>query len=132
MENGKLNFLHICDYASFSEGGKLNILGIFENINAPSIPYAHPQMFIVSNVSFKKSGNIKKVIKIVSDDNIEIAKLEFSVNVKIPADKKTANIGVAGQLNGTRFEKFGKYKIQVFINDKLIGENEISILNSSK
>jgi len=133
MENKiKLNFLHVCDYASFGEGGKLNILGIFENITPKSTPYVHPQMFIVSNISFTRSEDIKEIVKIVSDSNVEVAKLEIPISIKIPTGKKIANIGFLGQFNGVKFEKFGKYKIQILINDEFLDEQEIDILNKPK
>lgn len=129
----KVNFIHICDFASFGEGGKLNIMGIFENISPNVVPYMHPQLFVVANISILKSGKFTQIIKIVSDDEkTEIAKLEFPSDVKIPADKKTAKIGILTQFNSVNFEKYGKYKIQILIDDELIKEEEINILNSKK
>lgn len=37
----------ICDYANTSADGKLNILGVFQQINAPVLPFQVPQMYVV-------------------------------------------------------------------------------------
>lgn len=128
-ENFKLNFLHVCDYASFSEGGKLNILGIFENINASKIPYIHPQMFVVLNILIKKAGNYKKIVtRFVQDNNkTEIARTEFPMNIKMPPAKGEFRIGSVGQLNSVKFKEYGGYKIQIFVDEYLIGEKKITV-----
>ncbi len=128
----KVNFFHVCDYASFSEGGKLNILGIFENINPASFPYTHPQMFIVTNLTFKKSENVKGIIRILDEEDMEIARLELPVNIKIPSDKKVAHLGLLGQINNVKFEKKGKYKLQLLANDEMLEERIIDVPQDSK
>lgn len=127
MEDVKQNFLHICDYVSFSEG-KLNILGIFKNINTDSIPVVHPQMFIVANVKINKSGKYKQSIKIVNDEKeAEIFRQDFDLNIEIPKGKKQAEVGTVAQLNNINFANYGKYKVQVIVDEKLIDESEIEI-----
>src|SRR5215217_3944288 len=45
----------LADYANVSQDGKLNIMGIFQEINAPSLPFPLPQMFLV--VPFEEAGD---------------------------------------------------------------------------
>jgi hypothetical protein len=124
MENVKLNFAHICDYASFGEGGKLNILGIFKNINAAKFPVIHPQMFIVANILVDTAGTYKEIIKLVrEEDGIEIiTPFEFNIT----ANKANAELGVFGQINAVKFDKEGIYKFKIYVNDNLI--KEISLI----
>src|SRR3989338_4809853 len=125
-----INFFHICDYASFAERGKLNILGIFENINPKTIPYTHPQMYVVCSIFLKKSGNFKETIKIIDENNTEISKLEFPVEIKIPDDKKKATLGVFTQFNNVKFEKFGNYKVQVLLGSDIVAEQDLRVLEN--
>lgn len=37
----------VCDYANTSSDGKLNILGVFQQINAPTLPFQVPQLYVV-------------------------------------------------------------------------------------
>ena len=134
--NIKLNFLHVCDYASFSVGGKLNILGIFKNINTPKVPVVHPQLFVVTNITITKpnnAGNYKEIIKIVDNEGDDILKpLEFNLkpssNKERPGKKKKdIQIGVVAEINNIQFSKEGNYKVQVNINGKLIGETSLTV-----
>jgi len=128
-KNIKLNFLHICDYASFGERGKLNILGIFKNINILKIPTVYPQLFIVTSIIVANSGSFKEVIKIVDDENIDILNppLQFNLNSPPTRKEKQAKIGVVAQVNNLRLSKKGKYKVQIYVNNKLIGETTLMV-----
>jgi len=129
MEIAKLNFMHLCDYASAGENGKLNVLGIFENIFSNATPFIHPQLYIVTNISIKKIGNYKQIIKIVREiDSVEIIKsLEFNVLIPNIPSPKEARVGFIGQFNSIKFEEFGDYLAQVFIDSEKIGEIKLSI-----
>lgn len=127
MTDVKLNFLHVCDYVSFSEG-KLNILGVFKSINTNSVPVIHPQMFLVANVGINKSGKYKQSIKIVNEaSKSEIFRQDFDLNIEIPKGKKQAEVGTVAQLNNINFANYGKYVVQVIIDEKLVDESEIEI-----
>jgi len=129
-EDIKLNFLHICDYASFSKEGKLNILGVFKDIKIRTIPAVHPQLFIVSNIISIKHADFKETIKIIDDENNEIIKsLEFNLKSASSRKEKQAEFGIVAQINNIKFDKVGQYKVEVFIDEELIGE---TILNVSK
>lgn len=116
----KLNFAHICDYASFGEGGKLNILGIFKNINAVKFPVIHPQMFIIVNISVNTAGTYKEIIKLVKEeDGSEIIKpFEFNLTT----NEANSELGIFGQINNVKFEIEGKYKFKIYVNNNLIKE----------
>ena len=126
MENIRLNFAFLCDSAFLSEGDKLNIVGIFKNINGILLPIQHPQMFIVTNISIKKEGNYKEQIKIVySVDKKEIiTPLEFNFSAKGIGEKE---FGVLTRLNNIKFDRAGLYKIQIFINDTMLKELPLTI-----
>jgi hypothetical protein len=129
MENIKLNFLHVCDYASLSEGGKLNVLGIFENVFSDRENVVYPRLFIVSNVSFYKPGSYKQVIKIVDKrKNIDIIKpLEFPITINFDSKKENeSKFGVLGQVDGIRFDGYGDYLVEVFVDDEKKGETKIN------
>ena len=129
----KLNFIHVCDYASVGERGKLNILGTFENIFSKNAPFVHPQLYIVTNVSIEKPGNYKQLVKIIrTRDNQEIIKpLEFALSISQLPPTGEAKIGVIGQLNSVKFEEFGDYTVQVFIDTEKIGEIKINLVQRS-
>ncbi len=127
-ENVKLNFLHICDYASFDQVGKLNILGIFENINSIKFPYQHPQFFVVANISIPTSEEYECVLRITNPENVEISKFTLpKVKVNVNKGQSETNIGIVGQFNGIKFDNPGQYKIEVLVNSDLIDSKEIKV-----
>ena len=126
--NIKLNFLHVCDYASLDRDGKLNILGIFKNISVAKIPSVHPQLFIVTNITVFKHGSFKEIIRIVDDkDNEIIMPLKFNLIFPSSKKKKQAELGVIARVNNLRLSKTGNYKVQVYIDKRLIGETSITV-----
>ncbi|MBP8994833.1 MAG: hypothetical protein KBG30_13635 [Bacteroidales bacterium] len=130
-ENIKLNFLHLCDYASFGEGGKLNILGIFKKINITKFPATHPQLFIVANVIVTKPGSYKEIIKIIDDENNNIIKpLEFNLTFPSGRKEKQAEFGVVAQVNNLSLSKEGNHRVQIYINKQLIGEAILTVSKS--
>ena len=127
MKNFKLNFLHVCDYASFDQMGKLNILGVFENVNSVKFPYQHPQFFVVANVLIFKSGEYECVIRVIDQDSIELGKFILpKVNMTLVKGQPEVKLGVVGQFNSIKFEKPGKYKIEIVIDGDIVDSKEIS------
>lgn len=124
----KLNFSFICDYASFSENGKLNLLGIFKSITGTTLPITHPQLFIVTNILVEEIGSYKEVVKLVRvDDGQDVIKpmeFDFSAN---KLDDQGIEFGVIGQINNIVFEKSGKYVFKIFLNQDLMGEIPLEV-----
>lgn len=125
----KLNFGFVCDYASFGVGGKLNILGIFKNINGLSLPIIHHQLFIVANILIDREGTYKEVIKLVrkEDDQEIITPLEFNLSASEQPEGKKIELGVVGQINNIKFEKSGEYEFRIFVNDELIDSIPLNV-----
>lgn len=123
-EEVEVNFVHLCDYFSFGENGKINILGGFKSINGPIMPITIAQMFIVTNITVKKAGTYKEVIKLYKDEVLsDIMKpLEFTVMAK----ESNSEIGTFGQLNALSFNE-GIYKFKIFIDGELIKEIPFSV-----
>ena len=41
----------LADYANVSQDGKLNIMGIFQEVNPPLLPFTLPQMYLVLSLT---------------------------------------------------------------------------------
>jgi len=46
-----LDIFLVADYANMTGDGKLNVMGIFREINAPNFPARHPSMHLVIKLS---------------------------------------------------------------------------------
>ncbi len=131
MEGVKLNFAFLCDNAFFSEGNKLNIIGIFKNINTVRCPFRHPQIFIVSNIITTKKGSYKEEIKLKRkrDDSEIIRSFKFDFLAQNNSSKEWGFIGRWGNI---KFEEFGEYVVQIFLNEELIGEIPLHLMPANK
>lgn len=124
MAEPKLNFAHLCDYAFFSDMGKLNIMGIFKSINAQKFPAVHPQMFVVTNISIEKGKSYEGKIKLKKKSDGKQIGEPIIINFSLPfsgGDLK-AEISFIGQVNGVSFDEAGEYFFEIYVGETLIGE----------
>ncbi len=113
----------LADYANVSQDGKLNIMGIFQEINAPSLPLILPQMYLVLSFSAGPAefGSVRNTrIALLHSDGQEILALEAQMQVPRPdRPGSRAYINEAIGLAGVTFEQPGDYAFSI-----LVGEDE--------
>lgn len=112
----------LADFASVSREGKLNIMGIFDQINPIAFPAVLPLMHLV--ISYEASpaefDSMKqtKVLLLDADGN-QMFSAEQGIKVNrppIPGARATMNQIYA--LVGVRFERSGDYQFSVLVNDE--------------
>jgi hypothetical protein len=109
----------LADYANVSQDGKLNIMGIFQEVNPPVLPFPLPQMFLV--VSFEAGpaefGSRKNVrIALLDNDGSEMLALEGQVDVqRPPRPGRRAYINQVIGLNGITFPRAGDYAFSILV-----------------
>ena len=109
----------LADYASVSQEGKLNILGVFGEINPPLLPFALPQMYLVSiyDAGPAEVGTDKTIrIAMLDGDGNELLSLQQAIKVpelKRPGSRITINhvVGMAG----VKFDKPGDYAFVILV-----------------
>lgn len=117
----------LADYANLSREGKLNVMGIFSNINPSKIPFNLPMAYIVT--SFEASlaeVNTNKTVRLALID-VEGGEL-FGVEQELivpqpPLPGVRPNMTGIMAVNNLRFEKSGDYQLSVLIN----GEEKRSV-----
>ncbi len=127
MTDFKLNFMHLCDEALFSQDGKLSLIGMFEVINITALPGSLLKAYLVLNIGIL-NRNVKKV-----DLNITIKKLDtkeeifklptitpaFELN---PASKEEVKVGITLQLANIIFKETGSYIVELEANKQVVGD----------
>jgi hypothetical protein len=110
----------VADYANKTDTGKLNIMGIFNRINAKTVPALHPHLQIVLVFRFEpvERGQTKHVeIKLVDADGNE--KLALATDFTIPRDAPLGTeIHHIITLANLIFERFGDYAFHVLVNEE--------------
>lgn len=110
----------LADAANATATNKLNVLGVFTNINTPVLPYHHPAMTLVLKFDADPvEENTDKNIQIVLVDPDGRELNRFDIQSHLPADPTPgAPIEVLIQLtlNGVRFERSGPHAYVVLVN----------------
>ncbi|QQS59872.1 hypothetical protein IPN35_03315 [Candidatus Peregrinibacteria bacterium] len=117
MSKAIINFVHLCDLAFLSQEGKLNIIGIFENISSAVFPACHPKISLVMNVTLEK-GEYPLLVRVVHEkNNEELAKISGKISCQ-----KTGNVGIIHEFQNLSFSKPGQYAVEIWINNEPAGE----------
>ncbi len=119
MTDSKLNFAHLCDMAFLSKDGKLNIIGIFENITVSRFPARHPRMTLVMNLFLTKGAHPFKVRMVKDNDNSTVTQVEG--NIEFNGDK--GNAGLINEFVDITFHEAGKYSLEIWVDNEPIGDN---------
>lgn len=125
----KLNFLHICDFASTSDG-KLNALGIFKNISTSlAAPVIHPMMVIVANFSVADKKEYSQNIKVIrKSDNTTISQQSLKMLPQTKGEDGRYEIGSISDFVGLTFNELGAYKIVAEINGTEVGSTDFWVI----
>ncbi len=116
----------LADYANREEGGKLNVMGIFDVVRSDKFPYALPQLFVVVRLSAGPAeyGTTKNVeLVLLNPDGKTIGKIPARGKVPTPDGGGRANMEIVLRLVGVPFETPGRYAISVLVG----GEEKTSI-----
>jgi hypothetical protein len=117
----------LSDFASVTQEGKLNIMGIFGEVNPPGLPFSLPLMYlvIVFDASPAEVGSEKNVRVVMLDgEGREGLKVENTMAVPAagrPGRRTSFNAILA--LQGVTFTQPGDYEFSILIN----GEEKRSV-----
>ena len=115
----------LADYATVSQDGKLSVMGIFQEVNPPNLPFALPQMYLVVSYSagpaeFDTVKDIK--IPVLDNDGKEMLALEGQVPVRRPPRPGTrAYMNQIIVLSGVTFERPGDYGFAILAGGETKG-----------
>jgi len=118
----KVEIFTLCDYAVSVPGGKLTIVGTFDRLVVPQIPFQQPGFFIVGKFRFDADEVGEKRLKFsISDpDNRLLGSLpEIKIPVTLRADEYTAAMQVVLRINGMPISTEGDHTVQLMIDEVL-------------
>ena len=117
----------VADAANHEEGGKLNILGAFDQVYTDEFPYVLPQMFVVVRLIANPSefGRTKELELVLHDqDGIMVGQpIKAKGKVPTPTGGGQARMELILRMNNVPFEKPGDYAISVLVS----GDQKASI-----
>jgi hypothetical protein len=113
----------LCDAAT-EQQGKLNVLGAFDNIYAKKVPTMHPACAIAVRIRFDKIEEGKHSVRIQiidEEDNNICPKLEGNISVRTSPGHDSTVANLILNIQRLKFEKYGKYRIDLAIDNKIEG-----------
>lgn len=114
----------ICDYALTSDDGKLSAMGIFSNINFPTLPNAYPRFFIVIILNLDMGTH---PISIGIVDPVGQQMLDEQPSVEVSAEIPGADTNLVIDFNNLPFNQAGIHQVQLFLDGLLIHSIPLSI-----
>lgn len=120
----------VADYANVTANGKLNVLGIFSNINSQSFPYNLPSMFFVAKVSLdigERPVTRSLAIRLVDQNGKHIFDVGGELTFAHDTEGSVPEVNIVMGLNNILFPAPGRYEFLLQINDENKGSVSIQV-----
>lgn len=119
-----LNVTLLCDDVRQEIGGKISLMGIFENIYASSFPAVHPRLAVINEWS-EGIGEFESTLRILSPDRKVILRESVSRFKLIDARYRHRDISI--HLN-IEFRDPGTYWIENYLDGILVNSVPLQII----
>ncbi len=109
----------LCDYSKVQEE-TLNIIGVFDTLSVKELPLVHPLFFITGRIRFEDGEMGKYTVKVDITNSVGEKPFEpFTesnprLNIRYPV------FSFSKTMVNVRFNKYGRYSITLYVNDKAL------------
>lgn len=120
----KVEILTLCDFASADAAGKLNIIGVFDTINAYQVPIVFGPCALAARIRFNRIEEGLKRIKISfvdADGRAILPAMETQVPIKMTGDGSSATAQVVSIMSLLKLPSFGEYSIDLAVDGRQEG-----------
>src|SRR5918911_4363143 len=126
----ELTLALLADYANISREGKLNIMGIFEQIHAPNFPAVHAQMQLVIRLEASpfEAGMHEVRVTFIDADGHELFAMAGLLNIPESTAGQNVSINQIFVLNGTVLPKAGVYEFVISLSAEELGRVPLRVL----
>ena len=117
----KVEIFTLCDAATVDAGGKLNILGSFDRLNAKQVPVTHPQCSLAIKLRFERVEDGQKRLRIAFVDSDGVAvmpTIDAATEVRFLGDDSTSTVSLALNIQQVKLPRFGEYSIDLAVDDR--------------
>lgn len=117
MQNGKLNYIIICENAFLSDITKnLNLINAFDTINANAFPILFPRFSVVVNATTANAGNHEAILDLTKNGTIL-----NQIKMTFTGEKFQA----IQNFIGFKFTEEGQYVFDVKLDGQSIGSTTL-------
>ncbi len=128
----KVVFAYLADHASKTDTGKLNILGMFSQINGTSLPVVLQHAVLVVKAAREPgdlAGEYTTRLVMIGPGGSELYPAEFPIEID-PCVADAAEIDFIIEMGGIKFEEFGSYTFQIMIAHDLLASVPFRVINT--
>lgn len=125
----QIKYSFLCEAANITHTGNLNVLGIFDNINAKNFPCVHPHCVYIARISFHRSeiGRHPFKLSFIDDDGNEVIP---PLNGEIAASQNNMNANILMNILNIKFQHAGEYHIDLTIDNQNICSDTIRLIQT--
>jgi hypothetical protein len=127
----QVTLLLAADYANVAQGGKLNVMGIFDNIRAHKFPARHSLMHIVIKLAAELGENNETrtvTIKLVDQDGNELMKMSQNVQVPATIGGRRPELNIIMGLQDIKFPEPGTYEFVVLVDKDFKASRPVQLI----
>ena len=123
MRKYKIDYLLLADAASVDSFGKLNVLGIFQNIFLSKVPGSIVKFVLICSISVLDTNKAFKILIKIKDSRGKQVKTKspLSFSLKPQERNKDNKINLLIDFVNLEFKSYGKYEIEVLVDNNKIG-----------
>jgi hypothetical protein len=116
----ELEIAVLTDAFNMSVDGKLNLLGVFTRIFAPSAPAIHPMMFVVTQfvaAPTERGSNQNIRFTLIDEDGKQLF-TSGEIAAVVPDNPNDLNpvLNIVAGIGGVTFQNFGRYGLHILVN----------------
>lgn len=120
-----LNFSLLCDDIRQEVGGKISLMGIFENIYVTSLPAVHPRLAIINEWA-EGVGEFETTLRILSPDRKAVIR-ENTTRLKL-LDARYRQRDISIHLN-IEVKEQGTYWIENYLDGVLVSSVPLNVIS---
>lgn len=127
----ELTLLLMADYANVTADNKLNVMGIFGNLNARKFPVTHPLMYLIVRLTAgaaEYGREIRLGVKLINEDATqELVNLETKARVPRGRAGEEVNVNQIIFLRNLKFPEAGFYEFSVLVDHDVKGSVPLEV-----
>lgn len=121
----------LADSANVSQEGKLNILGIFDNLFAQALPCQHPQMTLVLMLrasGWERGTSRKIIIRFLDEDGGALfPPAEFGIDIAQNTPTPAPMMPLIVNLPNVVFPRYGTYRFDVLDGEAMLAQIPLQV-----
>lgn len=108
------------DYANLERTGKLNVMGIFNDINVAAFPVRYPLMHLILKLGaelgeFSQSRTV--TVKLLDEDGSEVLSIPQRIDIPKSSGGRRPEMNFIMELRDVVFQKPGRYDFVILIDN---------------